>query len=258
MKKTLKTILLFLNIVSCIFVLLVIRIIFIAAGPRRARIASKVVQLSSRLMVATLGIKIRLVGHTECLKESGLFFVSNHLSYIDGVAISSIWPLVFIGRSDMKHWFLFGSLTYLSDTIFVNRMNYSNIKTELARIVSVLGSGANVILFPEGTSGDGKQLGAFKTSFFEAPLKAGCRIVPLAVRYFRVNGKPVTDENKDSVYWYGDMYFFPHLMGVLGLHDVEIEVKIFDPFEITGERKQAGAVCQEMINNHLNHHEAKR
>jgi 1-acyl-sn-glycerol-3-phosphate acyltransferase len=257
MKKTLKTILLFVNIVLCIFVLLLVRIIFIAAGPRRARIASRVVQLSSRLMAATLSVKINLVGHTEYLKESGLFFVSNHLSYIDGVVISSIWPLVFIGRSDMKYWPLFGALTYLSDTIFVNRMNYSNIKVELARIVSILSAGANVILFPEGTSGDGKQLGVFKTSFFEAPLKAGCRIVPLAVRYCKVNGKPVTDENKDLVYWYGDMYFFPHLMGVLGLNDIEIEVKIFNPLEVTGQRKEAGAVCQEMINNHLNHHEAK-
>ena len=266
MIRVVKTIALFLNIILCIAVLFFVRIIFFRSGLRRIRITAGIVRISSKLMVRILGIKINLVGHKEFLKEEGIFFVSNHLSYIDGVTISSLWPLVFIGRSDLKEWPLFGALTTLSDTIFVNRINYSNIKLELERIISVLRAGANVILFPEGTSTDGKELLPFKTSFFEAPLKAGCKIVPLAIRYLRVNGQAVSEKNQDMVYWYGDMYFFPHLIGVLGLKEIQLEVKVFEPLktgEINGEsfsfqRKYVGNACKEIINNHLNHHEAKK
>ncbi|MFC1514570.1 lysophospholipid acyltransferase family protein [Candidatus Omnitrophota bacterium] len=265
MLKALKAVVLFLDIILCILVLVVVRILFFCSAERRARIASRVCQASNTILARIIGLKIRLTGHTEFLKQEGLFFVSNHLSYIDGLAISSLWPLIFIGRSDIKEWPLFGLLCTLSDTIFVNRINPSNIKQELKRIIAVLGGGANVILFPEGTSTDGRELLPFKTSFFEAPLKAGCRIVPLAMRYLSVNGQPLSEANKDFVYWYGEMYFFPHLIGVLGLREIELEVKIFEPLQTEGingesystQRKYVGTVCQEIINNHLNHHEAK-
>ncbi|MBN2120797.1 MAG: 1-acyl-sn-glycerol-3-phosphate acyltransferase [Candidatus Omnitrophica bacterium] len=265
MKRAFKVLLVFLSILFCIVALSVIRLVFVSWPLRRTRIASYVVHYNNKFIAAILGIKIKLSGQTQFLKTKGTFFVSNHLSYIDGVVVSSISPLIFIGRSDLKTWPLFGALTNLSDTIFVNRINYSNIHNELERIVSVLRARINVVLFPEGTSTNGKELLPFKTSFFEAPLKAGCRIVPLAIRYLSVNGQEINQSNQDFVYWYGDMYFFPHLLGVAGLKEVVLEVKVFEPLEtenVNGktfsfQRKYVGSVCQEIINNHLNHHETK-
>jgi len=190
----------------------------------------------------------------------GVFFVINHVSYLDGVVASCLSPLVFIGRSDLKTWPLFGALTSLSDTIFVDRIDYSNIHRELGRIISMLNNKINVILFPEGTSTDGSKLLPFKTSFFDAPLKAGCKVVPLAIKYVRVNSEQVTEGNRDSVYWYGDMYFLPHLLGVMKLKSIEVEVKVFKPLsagQVFGgnhslRRKYLGGTCQELIENYLN------
>jgi len=217
------------------------------------------VHLLSKTLIFILGIKIKVKGKRELLKSRGVFFVSNHLSYLDGVTISSLSPLVFIGRVDMKRWPLFGTLTFLSNTIFVNRMNPSAIHNELGKIEHFLSNNINVILFPEGTSTDGSTLLPFKTSFFKAPLDAGCRIVPLVVRYSAVDAQPLSDKNKDLVYWYGDMDFFPHLLGVCKLKRVELEVTVCEaiaspnahPSKTPFPRKELGNVCREVIQQHL-------
>lgn len=265
MRKTVKATFLFLNIFLCIFILSFVRVVFLLFPAKRTFLVSYIAHIFNKISAFILGIKVKVSGKSEFLKTRGIFFVINHLSYLDGVIASSLSPLVFIGRSDLKSWPLFGTLTSLSDTIFVNRIDPSNIHRELERIAFFLSNRTNVILFPEGTSTNGKELLPFKTSFFEAPLKVGCKIVPLAIRYTRINTEELNDKNKDLIYWYGDMEFLPHLFGVLKLKRVDVEVRVFKSLsisEIPNEkvsflRKYLSSACQEIIEDYLNPEEAK-
>ncbi len=123
----------------------------------------------------------------------------------------------------------------------------------------MLNNNVNVILFPEGTSSDGKTAIPFKSSFFAAPLQSGCKIVPLTIRYRKINNVEINDYNKDLVYWYGDMEFFSHFIGVLGLRSIEVELKVNPPLEardVQGEapavkRKYVSDLSQEIIRSQL-------
>lgn len=260
MRRTVKGTFLFLNIFLCMFMLSFVRVVFLLFPARRTFLVSYIVHIINKILVSILGIKVKVSGKSEFLKMRGVFFVINHLSYLDGMVASSLSPLVFIGRSDLKSWPLFGTLSSLSDTIFVNRVDPSNIHRELERIVFSLSNKTNVILFAEGTSTNGKRLLPFKTSFFEAPLKCGCKIVPLAIKYTRINTEELNDKNKDLIYWYGDMEFLPHLFGVLKLKRVDVEVKVFKPLSISEipnekfsfRRKYLSSACQEIIEDYLN------
>src|SRR5881227_2529205 len=70
-----------------------------------------------RFACRVLGIRIKTHGW---MPASGLL-VSNHLSYLDIVVLSSIRPCVFVAKRDVARWPLFGWLAHAAGTIFVDR-----------------------------------------------------------------------------------------------------------------------------------------
>jgi 1-acyl-sn-glycerol-3-phosphate acyltransferase len=228
MRKTSKAVLLFWSILLAILALAINRLLFLFLPGLRRRCACFIVHIFGKTCVRILGIKIRLAGNKELLGKKGVFFVCNHLSYIDGIVATSLSPLTFIGKAELKKWPFFGLLIFLSETIFVNRTTPAYIQKEMDNIISFLNSGANVILFPEGTSTNGEKLLPFKSSFFAAPLATHRPVVPLVLQYKAINSGPINDDNKDLVYWYGNMKFLPHLLKVLNLSSIDIEIKVCD------------------------------
>jgi lyso-ornithine lipid O-acyltransferase len=150
--------------------------------------------------------------------------VCNHLSYLDILVISSITPAVFVSKSDVKRWPIFGWFARMSGTLFVDRgrrTDVSRLNLELAR---VLEEGALVVLFPEGTSSDGREVLPFKSSLlepitrFEHPLTIGF------LNYTLADGRP----GEEVCYW-GEMTLVPHLVNLLSKRCVNASVA-FTPF----------------------------
>ena len=259
MKRAFKLILLLLNLFLSLGAIALVRLI-LARSKKRIYYACRINRFFNRIFSLILGIKVNLVADKEILKKKGVFFVSNHLSYIDGIAISGIVPVVFIGRSDLKNWPLFGLLSTLAYTIFVDRINPSDIHEEIGKIDFFIHQGINVILFPEGTSTDGRKLLPFKSSFFTVAVHTECPVVPVAVKYKSVDARKIDEKNKDLVYWYGNMDFLPHLFKVMGLDKIELDVKICKPLDILRlkgknhslQRKYLSDASRETIENNLN------
>ncbi|MEW6171012.1 MAG: lysophospholipid acyltransferase family protein [Candidatus Omnitrophota bacterium] len=242
MRIFLKATLILLMIFLFIAVLILTRCLFIFSRKKRVLFVSYLLHIFNKILVWILGIQVIVHKEENNLKARGVFFVSNHYSYIDGIVAGSVFPFIFIGKTDLKNWPLLGIMIILSETVFVNRVNIFNIKKEIERVKFLLRNNVNTILFPEGTSSDGKNNITFKSSFFAAPLQSECKIVPLTIEYKKVNNIKINDSNKDLVYWYGDMEFFPHFLGVLGLKRIEVELRVNTALEInnTGDQNSSG------------------
>lgn len=228
-----KTIFLFLSIFLCLANLILIRCLLFLSPHKRSQLISFVIYLFGNVFTLILGIRVKISGEKILLKKRGVFFVSNHLSYLDGVIATSLSPLVFIARGDLRQWPFFGIFSLLSNTIFVERNSRYNVQRDISKIVGFLKNKVNVILYPEGTSTGGKKLLPFKSSFFAAAQEAGCMIVPLAIKYKKINAQDLSEKNQDLVYWYGDMEFLPHLWKVLKLHKIRVEIKVCRPILIS-------------------------
>jgi len=61
------------------------------------------------------------------------------------------------------------------------------------------------------------------------------------------------ETNKDSIFWYGDMDFIPHLVYFLGLKNIEVELDILKPIEASSgsDRKSLSMFSQEAIKTKL-------
>jgi len=75
--------------------------------------------LFHRGLIWMFGIRIRMDGHVA--KAKPLMIVSNHVSWLDIVVLSTIGPVSFVAKSEMAVWPLFGQLAKLQRTIFVKR-----------------------------------------------------------------------------------------------------------------------------------------
>jgi 1-acyl-sn-glycerol-3-phosphate acyltransferase len=183
----------------------------------------------------------------------GHYIVSNHLGYLDGIVLGSLFPVVFVTKLQVKRWPVIGPLLTLLGAIFVDRENKKGISTMIDRISMALKRGTNVLIFPEGTSTNGDRLHPFQSSFFAAPLMARAAVAPLTLTYKSIDRRPVTAANRDRIYWYGEMSFAPHLWGLLGTKRIEVSVTIHPKMETSQlqnnsrGRKQLSQACYDAI-----------
>lgn len=159
--------------------------------------------------------------------------VSNHLSYVDILVIGSICPAVFVAKSDVRHWPVFGGLSEMAGTIFVERGWSRTVRDQLAEILRPLEEGFPVVLFPEGTSSDGSRVLPFHSSLLEAARMAEQRVTPCAIRYELGDGSV----GRDVCYW-GDMAFAAHLFKLLSKKSLRASVSFGGSRPMISDRKR--------------------
>jgi 1-acyl-sn-glycerol-3-phosphate acyltransferase len=146
--------------------------------------------------------------------------ISNHLSYLDILLLSSLAPAIFVAKREVKSWPVMGLLAQLGGTLFIDRQRRTHVGAVNHEIESALNDGALVVIFPEGTSSDGQTILPFKSSLLEPatqqkhPLAVGC------LRYTLADG----DAGSEVCYW-GDAVFFPHLLNLLGKRSIRVTVQ---------------------------------
>jgi lyso-ornithine lipid O-acyltransferase len=164
-------------------------------------------------------LKILNVKVTICGESKHALLISNHLSWLDIVALGSIKPLRFVSKKEVESWFLFGFLAKLQQTIFVDRNNRNAIirsKTELENALIT----SSVVLFAEGTTSNGSCVLPFNSSFIVSPAQAVC----------------ISYKNYEPIAWYGDMTLPPHLWQVFKMRKINVTIDFLDEFQ-QGNRK---------------------
>ena len=199
------------------------------------------------------GIRMKVTGDLARIKRGGHYIICRHVGYIDGLIIGGLIPGSFVSKKEIKSWPVIGLVIELSGTIFIDRTRKDKLKDSLAVIKSRLNKSINVFLFPEGTSSDGKQLLPFQTAFFRVPITAGVDVVPLTIKYEKIDGKVVDSSTSDDLFWYGDMSFFDHFWKLLGFHYIDVTVTVHDSVDtsVYSEdpigRKKLSQKCREII-----------
>jgi 1-acyl-sn-glycerol-3-phosphate acyltransferase len=180
---------------------------------------------TSRLMLVLIGIRVHVKHRERLHKGAGArLIIANHVSYIDVLVISSLVPSAFITSMELKNTVVLGVLAQLGGSLFVERRKATGLKKEIDSIVAVLGQGFPVVLFPEGTTSNGDRVMPFKNSLFDTAVVTRADIVPVCLRYTRVNNERLTPRNRDVVFYYGGMTFFKHLPKLLSRESVDVEV----------------------------------
>jgi 1-acyl-sn-glycerol-3-phosphate acyltransferase len=198
-----------------------------------------------RILCALIGVRIREVGQRST--ASPALILSNHVSWLDICVISALAPVVFVAKSEVAGWPVFGWLAKLQRTIFINRQARHQTGAATAEIAGRLLGGDAVVLFAEGTSSDGIRVLPFRSSLVGAVHHAlgnsthhtHITVQPMSLAYVRFGGVPMGRGLRERVAWYGDADLIPHLLHVLASGAVDVIVSWGEAvaYDMSADRK---------------------
>jgi lyso-ornithine lipid O-acyltransferase len=159
--------------------------------------------------------------------------VCNHISYVDILVLASLVPAVFVAKREVKSWPVMGWLAQLGGTVFVDRQRRTHVGEVNDEIRSALDDGGLVIVFPEGTSSDGRSVLPFKSSLLEPAAQQKHPLAVGRVRYLRADG----GDDEAVAYW-GDAVFFTHLLNLLEQDKIRANVRFTPVTDHGNDRKE--------------------
>lgn len=192
-------------------------------------------------IVAGLDIK-----HSGTISASRpTLFISNHMSGLDVPVIGSLTPGRFVSKTEVASWPMFGFLAKLQETVFIER------RGRLAEahgkvILESFREKKNLILFPEGTSTDGKALKPFKSALLQAAIdekEFPVMVQPVSVAVYGKGGR------QHAYPWYGDMELVAHIWQLFRMRGIRIHVTFHPAVEAQHfkSRKELAEYAQNIV-----------
>jgi 1-acyl-sn-glycerol-3-phosphate acyltransferase len=192
-----------------------------------------------RMVLRILNIRVKILGAPSAA-DRPLLFVSNHNSWLDIVVLGSTGPLVFIAKSEIARWPLFGTFARLQRSIFVDRAKRHGTGQVNESIAKTLSGGDPVVLFGEGTSSDGNRVLPFRSALLgglrDAMEENGRGFLqPVSIAYCKFHGIPMGRQHREIAAWYGDTDLVPHLLRVLREGAIDVTVAFGKVMEVAHE-----------------------
>lgn len=196
--------------------------------------------LRLRLPVAlgrTLAALLRLRVVAKHVPPQGpRLIIANHVSWLDIVVLCSVEPVCFLAKREVETWPVVSNFAQLQETVFVDRQRRRTIPANAAMARRML-AGRPMLLFPEGTTGDGSALHKFHSSHFAAArdllatasdIETVC-VQPVAIRY-----------SSPAAAWLGDATLLPHLWSLLKGEPIRCDLVFGKPLAYArGESRKA-------------------
>ncbi len=182
-----------------------------------------------RGLLEILAVRMEVLGQPL---PGTVFLVSNHVSWLDIPLIGVQRPVHFLSKAEVRDWPLIGLLAQAVGTLFIRRgSGESQRKSE--EIADHLRLGRTVLIFPEGTTTDGRMVRRFFPQLFAAPLLATVPVQPLALRYLDELG-----EADGELAFIDDDAFHLHLWKMLRRDQIRVRLCWGTPLVADSDREQ--------------------
>lgn len=152
----------------------------------------------------------------------GALVVSNHISWLDIVAVNAVQPMRALAKSEIARWPVLGGLVRRAGTIFVDRARLSALPGTVGELAAALRAGSLISVSAEGTTWCGRAMGPFVAAPFQAAIDGGVPVRPLALRYRTAAGETTYPA------FIGTESFLASLRRVARLRGLVVEVFVCD------------------------------
>jgi 1-acyl-sn-glycerol-3-phosphate acyltransferase len=117
----------------------------------------------------------------------GHLVVSNHVSWLDDLALLTVVPGVPVAERAVGDWPAVGRLARRAGVVLLDRARIRTLPGTVGEVARRLRTGTSVTVHPEETTSCGVELGRFRPALLQAAVDAAAPVCPVAVRY-RVDG----------------------------------------------------------------------
>ena len=172
-----------------------------------------------------LGVSVHVLGDmpADGTSQDGSLWLPNHISWLDIPLLGGIRPgTVFLAKSEIRHWPVIGRLARLAGTEFIERGRGS--EAAAAAVADGLSRGRQMVVFAEGTTSEGHDVRRFHARLLGPAIESGSAVVPVALRYRDMNGRPTT-----APAFVGQEALWPSLWRVLSARGLEAHIDLLEP-----------------------------
>ncbi len=196
-----------------------------------------------RALVRAFGARLVVVGAPlfQATPGRGVLVVSNHVSWLDELAIDAVQPIRLVAKRDIKDWPVLGRLITAARTVYLDRERLSLLPGTVAELAAALREGAAVGIHAEGTTWCGLASGRYRPALFQAALDAGVPVRPVVLRYL-VGGVPTS-----RAAFVGSDTLVVSILRVLRSRGLVVEVRVLDEVAPgrAGSRRELAALVQQ-------------
>lgn len=183
-----------------------------------------------RAVLRCSGVRLRVVGE---LGDGGELLAANHLSWIEVLAVGTLRPVRMVAKREMGDWPVIGGIARRSGALFVDRAGLRGLRATVAATGDALRAGADVAVFPEGTTWCGAAAGPFRRAVFQAAIDADAPVRPVAVVLRLPSGERAT-----AAAFIGEQTLWDSLMRVLRLPGLDCEVTVLPVLAPSTDRRE--------------------
>lgn len=156
---------------------LTMRMTFPGMSPeaQRARI-----QGWSQGILQRLGVSLQVHGQ---FRPGAKLIVANHVSWLDIISLNATHPSRFVSKSEVSQWPVVGAMVVQAGTILLERAKRRDAMRVMGLLTQTLKDGGTATAFPEGTTGNGREVLPFHGNLLQAAIDADVPVQPVAMRY---------------------------------------------------------------------------
>lgn len=198
---------------------------------KRTYVWSRILSVWCRIVLLVLGGRTNVIGRENLESQPNFLLAGNHLSYMDVMFISSTVTSCFVTSVEIKETPGLGHLCQMAGCLFVERRSRASLTKEIGELQEGLERGLTVAIFPEATSTNGEQILRFRRPLFLSAVQAKKAVLPMCLNYRKLGGVELSIKNRDSIFWYGDMPFVPHLWALCGMGSLEMDLHFLKPIQ---------------------------
>ena len=141
-------------------------------------------------ILAVAGVRLNVVGEENAWKQRPAVFLVNHRNSFDGIIAMRIVRKDFtaVAKAEIGKNPIGGAVGKLLDIAWVERDNTDAAIAALETSTDLARKGLSVLIAPEGTRTEGREIGPFKKGAFRIAMAAGLPVVPIVIRNAEVLG----------------------------------------------------------------------
>lgn len=182
---------------------------------------SPVPRVALGMIARIAGARVTVLG-TPLRRD--VFFLANHLSWLDIPALAGASGTAFVAKAEVADTPVIGWLCRLNRTVFVQREARLNVAEQINAVREALSDNRAITIFPEGTTTDGRSLLPFKSSILKAlePPPPGVLVQPVLMDYGPLG---------EALCWIGDEGGLDNALRVLARRgSFPLRVHFLEPF----------------------------
>jgi 1-acyl-sn-glycerol-3-phosphate acyltransferase len=192
--------------------------------------AAALVRWWHRRLLRVLAVRVEISGRPH---SGPVLLVANHISWLDIPCLAAATDTGFVSKAEVGRWPLIGALAHRTGTVFLARGAADAGTHAAGHMTWALQAGRRLVVFPEGTTTDGRSVRPFHARLYQAAIRTHSPVQAVALRY------PHPDGTHPAAPFIGDDDLLHHLWKLLGAESITARIEFCSPLATGGRERRA-------------------